>query len=124
MRDRERLVCVHKLNDPIEANLLCGLLMNEGIPVEITGEGLVGAYSGVPKLCEVRLLVPPGFRIAAELFLRRYQDRRNELARWTLTIERSPNRTLCSVPGIESTAFLSNSNRTSRRTPVLHPRST
>ena len=78
MSDAERLVSVHKLNDPIEANLLRGLLLNEGIPVEITGEGLVGAYSGVPKLCEVRLLVPPGFRIAAELFLRRYQDRRNE----------------------------------------------
>ena len=76
MSERDRLVCVHKLNDPIEANLVRGLLLNEGIPVEITGEGLVGAYSGVPKLCEVRLLVPPGYKIAAERFLRRYQDRR------------------------------------------------
>lgn len=76
MSDRDRLVCVHKLNDPIEANLIRGLLMNEGIPVEITGEGLVGAYSGVPKLCEVRLLVPPGHKLAAERCLQRYQDRR------------------------------------------------
>ena len=76
MSERDRLVCVHKLNDPIEANLVRGVLLNEGIPVEITGEGLVGAYSGVPKLCEVRLLVPPGYKIAAERFLRRYQDQR------------------------------------------------
>ena len=69
MSERDRLVCVHKLNDPIEANLVRGLLLNEGIPFEITGEGLVGAYSGVPKLCEVRLLVPPGYKIAAERFL-------------------------------------------------------
>jgi hypothetical protein len=77
MSERDRLVCVHKLSDPIEANLVRGLLLNEGIPVEITGEGLVGAYSGVPKLCEVRLLVPPAYKVAAERFLRRYQDERN-----------------------------------------------
>lgn len=76
MSEKGRLVCVHKLNDPIEANLVRGLLMNEGIPVEITGEGLVGAYSGVPKLCEVRLLVPPAFRIAAERLVSEYQERR------------------------------------------------
>ena len=75
MSDKNRLVCVHKLNDPIEANLVRGLLINEGIPVEITGEGLVGAYSGLPKLCEVRLLVPPAYRIAAERFLSDYQER-------------------------------------------------
>jgi len=75
------MVCVHRLQDPIEANLIRGLLANEGIPVELTGEGLVGAYSGVPKLCEVRVMVPPTYRGVAENVLRRYEnDRRRPSA--------------------------------------------
>ncbi len=70
------MVCVHRLQDPIEANLIRGLLVNEGIPVELTGEGLVGAYSGVPKLCEVRIMVPPTYRSVAETILRRYENDR------------------------------------------------
>lgn len=74
MEEKLRMVCVHRFQDPIEANLVRGLLVNEGIPVELTGEGLVGAYSGVPKLCEVRLMVPPGFRSSAEKVLARYES--------------------------------------------------
>ena len=70
------MVCVHRLQDPIEANLIRGLLVNEGIPVELTGEGLVGAYSGVPKLCEVRIMVPPRYQEVAEAILRRYENDR------------------------------------------------
>jgi hypothetical protein len=71
------MVCVHKLQDPIEANLIRGLLLNAGIPAQLTGEGLVGAYSGVPMLCEVRILVPLGRRSDAERLLQGYDaDRR------------------------------------------------
>lgn len=73
MPDTSKLVCVHRLQDPIEANLIRGLLENAGIPVQLTGEGLVGAYSGVPKLCEVRILVPRFRREAAEDLLRQYE---------------------------------------------------
>ena len=67
------MVCVHRGTDPIEANLLRGLLESEGIPVQITGENLVGAYSGVPKACEVRVLVPGTRRHAAEAVMARYR---------------------------------------------------
>lgn len=81
MRESQKMVCVHRLQDPIEANLIRGLLANEGIPAELTGEGLVGAYSGVPKLCEVRILVPEDRRAAAETVLRRYDEGRRRPAR-------------------------------------------
>lgn len=73
MGDQSRLVCVHRLQDPLEANLIRGLLVNAGIPVQLTGEGLVGAYSGVPELCEVRILVPAGRRAEAERLLVSYE---------------------------------------------------
>lgn len=72
------LICVHRVTSPIEANLVKGLLENEGIPVEITGEGLVGAYSGLPKVCEVRVLVPRTHRSAAEAIIRSYESRSEE----------------------------------------------
>lgn len=74
-----KMICVHRLHDPIEANLIRGLLVSEGIPTELTGEGLVGAYSGVPKLCEVRVLVPESRRAAAESVLRRYDEGRRQV---------------------------------------------
>lgn len=69
------MVCVHRGVDPIEANLLRGMLEAEGIPVQVTGENLVGAYSGVPKACEVRVLVPATRRHAADAVLARYHGR-------------------------------------------------
>ncbi|KPK58789.1 MAG: DUF2007 domain-containing protein [Gammaproteobacteria bacterium] len=88
MQERSRMVCVHRLQDPIEANLVRGLLVNEGIPVELTGEGLVGAYSGVPKLCEVRVMVPPDFRSSARKILDRYESekgKKNTSPDWSCT---------------------------------------
>lgn len=75
MTRQSSLVCVHRAPDLIEGNLLRGMLEHGGIPVTLTGENLVGAYSGVPKLSEVRIMVPEGFRHAAEAILREYQDR-------------------------------------------------
>jgi len=73
----DSMVCVYRLQDPIEANLIRGLLENAGITTRLTGEHLVGAYSGVPKLCEVRVLVPSADQGAAERVLQRYEaDRR------------------------------------------------
>lgn len=69
------LVCVHRAPDPIEANLLRGMLEHSGIPVTLAGENLVGAYAGVPKLCEVRIMVPERYRSAAERLLREYEQR-------------------------------------------------
>lgn len=77
MSEPSRLVCVYRLQDPIEANLIRGLLLNAGIPAQLTGEGLVGAYSGVPKVCEVRVLVPVARQAEAERMLQGYEADRN-----------------------------------------------
>jgi hypothetical protein len=68
------LVCVHRGTDPIEASLLQGMLESEGIPAAVTGADLVGGYSGVPKVCDVRLMVPARRRADADLVLQRYQQ--------------------------------------------------
>ena len=76
------LVCVHRGTDPIEASLLEGLLQSEGIPATVTGAGLVGGYSGVPKVCDVRLLVAARDRIAARDVLERYRQERPAEGEW------------------------------------------
>jgi hypothetical protein len=76
------LVCVHRGTDPIEANLLQGLLDSEGIPAAVTGADLVGGYSGVPRVCDVRLLVPQRYREQAAGVLERYQHERPGSGEW------------------------------------------
>lgn len=78
MAERTRVVCVHRMTNPIEANLLKGLLEQQGIRVEITGESLVGAYAGVPRVCDVRLMVPPGQRHQALAVISRYETAKGE----------------------------------------------
>ena len=75
-------VTVYRGTSPIEARLLMGLLESEGIPARTTGEELVGAYSGVPRLCDVRVLVPARYREAAEAVLEAYEARRAGSADW------------------------------------------
>ncbi len=75
-------VCVHRGTSPIEARLVMGLLESEGIPARTTGEELVGAYSGVPRLCDVRVLVPARYRAAAEAVIGAYETRRAGGADW------------------------------------------
>lgn len=77
------LVCVQRGTDPIEASLLEGLLHSEGIPATVTGADLVGGYSGVPKVCDVRLLVPARYRAAATEVLERYRSERPAGEEWT-----------------------------------------
>jgi|SRR6056297_556382 len=77
------LVCVHRGTDPIEASLLEGMLQNQGIPATVTGADLVGGYSGVPKVCDVRLLVPARYRAAAAELLEQYRQRPPAEAEWT-----------------------------------------
>jgi hypothetical protein len=67
------LVCVHRGTDPIEASLLKGLLESEGVPATVTGADLVGGYSGIPKVCDIRLLVPGRYRQSAAAVLARYE---------------------------------------------------
>lgn len=69
----EGKVRVHRGIDPIEASLLAGLLRSEGIAAEVTGAGLVGAYSGVPRVCDVGVLVPQSQREQARAVIARYE---------------------------------------------------
>ena len=75
-------VCVHRGTSPIEARLIMGLLDTEGIPARSSGEELVGAYPGVPRLCDVRVLVPARCRPAAEAVIEAYEARRAGSADW------------------------------------------
>ncbi|MGI9265435.1 MAG: DUF2007 domain-containing protein [Gammaproteobacteria bacterium] len=75
MTDNRSFTCIHRVPNPIEANLLKGLLEHAGIPVQMTGEGLVGAYSGLPKVGDVRLLVPERYLQAAKAVLSDYEKR-------------------------------------------------
>jgi hypothetical protein len=75
MASDERLVCVHRVPDPIEANILRGLLEQAGVPVTLHGESLTGGYSGVPKVADVRVMVPARARAQAEAVIRDFQDR-------------------------------------------------
>lgn len=76
------LVCVHRGTDPIEASLLCGMLESEGIPAAVTGADLVGGYSGVPRVCDVRLMVPVRRRGDAAAVLERYRRARPADGEW------------------------------------------
>jgi hypothetical protein len=76
------LVCIHRGTDPIEATLLKGLLESEGIPANVTGADLVGGYSGVPRVCDVRLLVPARYRESAATVLERYARERPAGGEW------------------------------------------
>lgn len=75
MRRGDRLVCVHRVPNPIEANILRGLLEQAGLPVTLHGEALSGAYSGVPKVADVRVMVPMSVRDEAEAVIADYHDR-------------------------------------------------
>lgn len=76
------LVCVHRGTDPIEANLLKGMLESEGIPGAVTGADLVGGYSGIPRVCDVRLMVPERYRASAAAALERYARERPAGGDW------------------------------------------
>lgn len=77
------LVCIHRGTDPIEASLLSGLLESQGIPARVTGADLVGGYSGVPRVCDVRLLVPARYRDEAAAVLAQYESERAAGGEWT-----------------------------------------
>lgn len=79
------LVCVHRGTDPIEASLLQGMLESEGIPAAVTGADLVGAYSGVPRVCDVRLMVPAHRRTDAAAVLERYRQAGPADGEWPCT---------------------------------------
>jgi len=81
--DGRTLVCIQRGTDPIEAALLQGLLESEGIAATVTGADLVGGYSGVPKVCDVRLLVAARDREAAQAVLERYRSERPAEEAWT-----------------------------------------
>lgn len=76
------LVCIHRGTDPIEASLLQGMLENEGIPATVQGADLVGGYSGIPKVCDVRLVVPARYRAEGLEVLGRYERERPGDAEW------------------------------------------
>lgn len=89
--DAAGLVCVHRGTDPIEASLLQGLLESEGIPATVTGADLVGGYSGVPRVCDVRLLVPARRRKDADAVLERYRQAHPADGEWRCAACREVN---------------------------------
>ncbi len=78
----DRLVCVHRVPNPIEANILRGLLEQAGLPVTLHGEALSGAYSGVPKVADVRVMVPARVQRDAEAIIEAWRDGAAAAAAW------------------------------------------
>ena len=81
-RAGDEMVCIHRGTDPIEASLLQGMLQNQGIPATVQGADLVGGYSGIPKVCDVRLLVPARHRADGLQALARYERERPDATEW------------------------------------------
>jgi hypothetical protein len=60
------LVTVYRAADGIQAHLVRSLLEEEGIPVHIQGEALMGAVGELPAtMLEVEVQVPPEFAVRA-----------------------------------------------------------
>lgn len=78
------VVCVHRVPDPIEANIIRGLLEQAGVAVMLQGEALTGGYSGLPKVADVRIMVPARLEEQARAIIDGYQDRSGDsgLAPW------------------------------------------
>ena len=76
-------ICVYQAPDPIEGNLIRGLLESAGIDVELRGELLSGAYPGVPRVSETRLFVRPHQRDAARRVVKDYEKRHAQQRHWT-----------------------------------------
>jgi hypothetical protein len=76
------LVCARRFASPIEANIVRGLIEGAGIAVQLDGESLVGAYAGVPKVGDVRLMVREADLDAVGRILEAYEQRESE-PEWT-----------------------------------------
>ena len=72
------LVCARRFTTPIEANIVRGLIERAGITVQLDGESLVGAYAGVPRVGDVRLMVRQADLDAVERILEAYDQRESE----------------------------------------------
>jgi len=60
------LVTIYRAADSIRAHLLKGVLQSEGIPVDISGEALMGAVGELPvTMLDVEVKVPPEFAVQA-----------------------------------------------------------
>lgn len=82
-KDGDARICVYQAPDPIEGNLIRGLLESSGIDVELRGEHLAGAYPGVPRVSETRLFVRPHQQAQARQVVRDYERRHREQRHWT-----------------------------------------
>ena len=76
-------ICVYNAHDPVEGNLIRGLLESAGIKVELTGEALAGAYPGIPKVSETRVFVAPSSRDEAKRIIETYEARNAAGKHWT-----------------------------------------
>lgn len=76
-------VCVYRAPNPVEGNLIRGLLESSGIDVELRGEALAGAYPGVPLVADTRVFVRPGNQAEAKRVIAEYESRSARTQHWT-----------------------------------------
>lgn len=74
--------CVYRAAHAIEANLLKGLLASHGIASRVDGEALVGAYSGVPRAADARLMVATENSAEARRVLEDFEQQGNDAPAW------------------------------------------
>lgn len=68
-----RRITLRTLDNPIEANLLLGLLQQQGLQVWLLGEQLLGAVGELPACGLLRLVVDEADQPAAEALLRDWE---------------------------------------------------
>ncbi|MFK8014523.1 MAG: DUF2007 domain-containing protein [Gammaproteobacteria bacterium] len=76
-------ICVYNAPNPVEGNLIRGLLESSGIEVELRGEALSGAYPGIFKVGDTRVFVAPRCRDEAKRIIKHYETRNAEAKHWT-----------------------------------------
>ncbi len=69
-----QMICVYRASHGVEGNLVKGLLESYGLPARLDGEGLAGAYSGVPLASEVRIMVAEEHEKAARKVISDYEN--------------------------------------------------
>lgn len=65
---------VFRADDAIMANLICGMLENEGVPATVNGEYLTGAFGEFPVMGQVRIVVDEEYEAKAKAVIKQFDE--------------------------------------------------
>ena len=79
----EARICVYRAPNPIEGNLIRGLLESSGIDAELRGEQMSSVYPGLSDIADTRVFVAPRFEARARRIIDDYEARTAKGRHWT-----------------------------------------